>query len=282
MLEKFYEPILTILKTYTINNKESNESIFKTLQNDYKLLEKKILKHKQYNNNNENFGIKYLNETFLFIPFDDLDSNYKLYVIIKKKIDNECILLFVKKDTKTAYINVLTSYENKISHMIITNNGIHMFKIALLLLGKYKKSLNIKKIIVTDNNFIYSLPTKHNIKLSELYILSNGETFYSKLGFKQLNNNEQNKNKEILENLKVKDSYLLYYIKKYNEKNEIKELLDLVNKNNDENFIKFFNKISKKKNFEKNCEVLNYIIPKIFLKLKLYSQFNQQYYHDFT
>jgi uncharacterized protein YihD (DUF1040 family) len=74
----------------------------------------------------------------------------------------------------------------------------------------------------------------------------------------------------------------LYYIKKYNEKNEIKELLELVNKNNDENFIKFFNKISKKKNFEKNCEVLNYIIPKIFLKLKLYSQFNQQYYHDFT
>jgi hypothetical protein len=281
MLEKFYEPILTILKTYTINNKENNESILKTLQNDYKLLEKKILKHKQHHNS-ENFGIKYLNETFLFIPFDDLDSNYKLYVIIKKKLDNECILLFVKKDTKTAYINVLTSYENKISHMIITNNGIHMFKITLLLLGKYKKSLNIKKIIVTDNNFMYSLQTKHNIKLSELYILNSGETFYSKLGFKILNSNQQNKNKEILENLKVKDSYLLYYLKKYNEKYEIKELIDLTNKNNDENFIKFFNKISNKKNFEKNCEVLNFIIPKIFFKLKLYPQFNQQYYHDFN
>ena len=44
----------------------------------------------------------------------------------------------------------------------------------------------------------------------------------------------------------------------------------------------FFNKIANKKKFENNCEVLNYIIPKLFVKLNLYSLFNQQYYYDFN
>jgi hypothetical protein len=280
MLNKFYDAILTILKTYTLNKHEDNENVMKTLQNDYKLLEKKILKHKQQDKL-DNFGIKYLNETYLFIPFDDLDSNYKLYVIMKKKSDNECIMMCVKKDTKTAYINVLTSYSNKISHMIITNMGIHMFKIVLLLLEKYKKSLNIKKLIVNDTNYIYSLETKHNIKLSDLYLLNSGETFYTKLGFRSNDNTNGTKNKKILEKLKVKDSYLLYYLKKYNRTDDINEILELVEKNLDEDFTKFFLKLSNKKNFEKNAKILDFVIPKLFVKLKLVSQFNQQYYYDF-
>ena len=281
MLEKFYDAILTILKTYTLNKHEENEIIIKTLQNDYKLLEKKILKHKQQQTKTENFGIKYLNETYLFIPFDDLDSNYKLYVIIKKKSEEECILLIVKKDTKTAYINVLTSYSNKISHMIITNTGIHMFKIVLLLLEKYKKSLNIKKLIVNDTSYIYSIETKHNIKLSDLYILNSGETFYKKIGFKSIENMNEQKNKKIIEKLKVKDSYLLYYLKKYNKENDIKEIIENTEKHNEDDFIKFFSKLSNKKNFINNSKLLNYVIPKLFIKLKLTSQFNQQYYYDF-
>jgi hypothetical protein len=281
MLEKFYDAILMILKTYTLNKHEDNDITIKTLQHDYKLLEDKILKHK-HNKKIENFGIKYLQETYLFIPFDSLDSNYKLYVIIKKKSDNECILLVVKKDTKTAYINVLTSYSNKISHMIITNSGLHMFKIMLLLLQKYKKSLNIKKIIVNDINYIYSVETKHNIKLSNLYILNSGETFYSNMGFKTLENINGIKNKKIMDNLKVKDSYLLYYLIKYNKENDISELIEYTKKHSNDDFITFFSKLSNKKNFEKNSKILNYVIPKLFIKLNLTSQFNQQYYYDFV
>ena len=45
--------------------------------------------------------------------------------------------------------------------------------------------------------------------------------------------------------------------------------------------MKFFSKLANKKNFENNSKLLNYIIPKLFVKLKLISQFNQQYYYDF-
>ena len=282
MLEKFYDAILTILKTYTLNNnQDDNEAVKKTLQNDYKILEKKILKHKQ-TKSGESFAIKYLDETYLFISFDDLDSNYKLYVIINKKLDNDCIIYCVKKDTKTAYANILTSYSDKISHMIITSNGIHMFKISLMLLEKYKKSLNIRKIMVTDRNFVYSEKTKHNIKLSDLFILRYGDTFYSKLGFNLVDNTVNLKNKKILEKLKVKDSELIDLLKKYNESKNVNEILKMVERNNDEYFIKLFNKISNRKNFEENEELINYLIPKLLVKLKLVSEFNQQYYYDFV
>ena len=111
--------------------------------------------------------------------------------------------------------------------------------------------------------------------------MNRSETFYSKLGFVSNDNTNGIKNKKILEKLKVKDSYLLYYLKKYNRTENIDKILELVEKNLDEEFIKFFYKLSNKKNFDKNAKILDFIIPKLFVKLKLVSQFNQQYYYDF-
>jgi hypothetical protein len=82
--------------------------------------------------------------------------------------------------------------------------------------------------------------------LADLYTLKHGFTFYAKFGFTPFNDDpvlistkklikKFNKNKEIINNLIVEDSKLLYYLEKFQTKAkyDIDKIINYIKKNQD-------------------------------------------------
>ena len=82
-----------------------------------------------------------------------------------------------------------------------------------------------------------------------------------------------------IQNLLVKDSHLLQYLNKYSNKYniDISELINYAEKNKDNKLSEIIKIISSRDNFDTYCHLLEYIIPKLFEKNKLYSFYNQQF-----
>ena len=78
--------------------------------------------------------------------------------------------------------------------------------------------------------------------MADLYTLKHGFTFYAKFGFTPFNDDpvlistkKFNKNKEIINNLIVEDSKLLYYLEKFQTKAkyDIDKIINYIKKNQD-------------------------------------------------
>ena len=164
------------------------------------------------------------------------------------------------------------------------------------MLKKYKKKLDINRIELTDNSFLYcnaknpdcqssthlirvfskkNSNKSRNLYLSDLSFLQHNNTFYGRYGFlpiNKLNYKKFAKNIDIINNTKTKDIILNKIITKDIKKLVNAELLKIImkyhEKYSEKNMTIWFNKISKIL-LKTNCEIFDYFIDKIFDYLHL-------------
>ena len=193
------------------------------------------------------------------------------------KSNSDCVALTIDSHKKIIH---LTSFgKNKGCFKEETNIGSNLLRITLKMIEKYKDKLGVNKIVLADNS-IYHCKTGENIDFDKMNILLSGKTWYEKYDFKPYNKNyklsDENyniskKNIEIMNNIKVSDINMEYYLKKINKKypNEftLDIIEDLINKNN---LIKdFLAELFEKESFNLTCKYLYVIYEKLFSALKL-------------
>jgi hypothetical protein len=289
MIDKFKELITKIIIKELLENYRICKTTSQTKQNykNYASLEKILMK-----GDSEQLIINYENENYIFDVLDDSDTNVKIYVLQSKDSDSDCIMISINKISGIASINNLLSDGLICSEKIITNIGALLFELTIKLIKKYKDKFNIQKILLSDHSSLYCNQIRKIISLADLHTLKHGITFYGKFGFtpydsdnsynvdsnKKLNK-KFNKNKEIIKNLKVKDSKLLYYLEKFQNKGkyDINKIINYVKDNQDELLSEVITVLSSKENFNMMCEVLNYIIPKLFNANRLTSFHNKSF-----
>jgi hypothetical protein len=286
MNNKFNKLLKDILVNSTIHSYKKNyirQNIIelKNSLKNFNLINKKLI-----GGENKILSINYLDEEYIFECFDDSDSEIKMYVLYSKNNEMECVVLSINKINNEASIYNLSTDGLKCSNTLITNIGTHLIKIVISLLKKYKNIFNINKLLVTDHSFLYCKKIKNNISLSDLQILKSGNTFYGKIGFIPVNKkliNKYNKNIEIINKLTVTQSNIINYLIKFQNKYEdidIGSIIKSAHKYKDEKFIFFIKKLSTKDKFDNNCQLLNYIINKLFNYLQLTSFYNQQFIYQ--
>jgi hypothetical protein len=275
MIDKLKKRIRQILLNNTIHKYKTNQTrtdVLKNLKN-FGLLEK------QLNGGGKDLTIEYNNEKFIFIKLDDSQTTIVSYILGALNTEAECVIISIDKELRTASIDNLSTNNLQCTKQKITYIGTFLVELTIKLIKKYKDKFNIQKIILSDHSSLYCNQIRKIISLADLYTLKHGITFYGKFGFtpydsdnsynvdsnKKLNK-KFNKNKEIIKNLKVKDSKLLYYLEKFQNKGkyDINKIINYVKDNQDELLSKVITVLSSKENFNMMCEVLNYIIPKLF------------------
>lgn len=238
----------------------------------------KLLKiYKNYNNFysiGKQFGGYSIEYNNMKIKFEKaVDDNLTTVYLSSLDKNNNCILILIYKDDKTAIIQGITS--EKCFKNPEFNNGKYLLTITIKFLKKYKDKFNINRIELTDNSFINCNHEGIKIWLADLSLLQYGDTFYGRFGFipnKKIDYNNLNDNKKLLEKLLTKNINLKEFVNINYELN--KNLLKILYLSYDEFknklFIEWFNYISKKL-MKKNCEFFEYFISNILKKLKLTS-----------
>ena len=286
---KFYDTIRKILLNNTLGNYKINKTIKDTNLNlkTFSILENKLI------GGSKEYSIEYLDEKYIFHELDDKYSSVKSLILLAKDNDNNCVVLTIDKSSNIASIDNLTSTNLKCSTTLINEVGKHLVKITLSLIKKYNYKFNIKRILLTDNSFIFCESIKKNINLADLQVLKSGQTFYGSLGFRPYNDDiEMNKklerkyknNIKIIDELKVIDSkiisYFNKYIKKYGSNIDLEELIKFTKENQNIKLKEFIKIISTRELFNTFCNLFDYIVPKIMGKNKLTSFNKQLFYLD--
>jgi hypothetical protein len=96
--------------------------------------------------------------------------------------EDECVIVIISKDG-IAEIHGIGNYKNCV-RFTNQNIGSHLLKITIKMLKKYKNKFGIKMITLTDNSI--KKCNKTQIKLSTMLILTNGNTWYGKYGFRPI------------------------------------------------------------------------------------------------
>ena len=220
------------------------------------------------------YNVMYMNSNIKFNKIIDEDRLIIYLSTINK--DDNCIMIIIDKDSKTAYIEGITN--NKYNNCFTTpelNNGKVIMEITIKMLKKYQNKLNINNIMLKDNSFI-QCSDKVKIWLANLSFLQYNDTFYGRFGFRPLDDDINTKyfeNQEILKKSIVKSIDIENIIKKY--KNNLNDLLkDKIiknyNKYNDCNIVDWFNKFSPKY-MNSDCIFFNHILDSIYKDLRLNS-----------
>lgn len=209
----------------------------------------------------QNYTIKYNNEIFTFE--NNFPNNYVLYSTDEL---NDCINITI--DNKIANINNINSESFLCGETIITNQGSHLLKLTIKFLKKYKKTLNINCISLSDNSRKYCQDSEPILLHQFLFFLTS-ETWYTKYGFKYKKEYEQFLiNKKIINKIKIKHlkwNNIIDILIKNNVKSKYIEIF----KNVDENtlLIDFLSLFFNKQKYNKRCYIFNLIINDIVIRL---------------
>ena len=109
-------------------------------------------------------------------------------------------------------------------------------------------------------------------------MIISGDTFYGKHGFVPIDKDDKKRyNKTKLKLVEITlhdfnfDKYLDRFFNKNNKiitKNSVEKIKDNIKKNNDMKIGKLFEILSNKETFNENCVLINYLMNKIFEKIK--------------
>lgn len=160
--------------------------------------------------------VEYNNFKYIFEK-SIIDDNH--YVLTSKNND-DCVSIIISKNGY-AEIHDIGNYRSCLQD---TNEhiGLHLLKLTIKMLKKYKDTFKIKMVTLTDNSI--KSCSSDSIYLSHMLVLLTGDTWYGKYGFRPINYNNNNykideisnekyeKNKVIINKLKITDINLLKYI----------------------------------------------------------------------
>lgn len=179
-----------------------------------------------------NLSVKYNNNTYIFEK-SIVDENH--YILISKNND-ECVSVVISKDGFAEIHEI----ENNSSCLQDTNQnvGSFLFVVTIKMLIKYKNEFNIKMLILSDNRL--KKCGEHNIILSQMLTLLTDDTWYIKYGFRpiiyenntykidEIANKKYEKNKMIMNKIKIRDVYLIKYINETNNDKIIKATIQII------------------------------------------------------
>lgn len=221
------------------------------------------------NNQKGGYNIIYKNNKIIFDEEYENDIMILSFKSINKKSD--CIVLLYDKKEKIINIERLDLTNKCINNY---NSGKDLMNIIIKVIYKYKKTLGLKEIYLSDHSYI--LCDGIYIWLSNLSLLQYGKTFYGRYGFVPVNEDDKMKlNKNIIRLNKTRIKYIKNILIKLNLSNYLTNYLKT---NNNENFMDFMKYISRRLFDEKKCKILNKLIDECFFKLKLFQMNNKQYY----
>lgn len=217
------------------------------------------------------------------------EDNYS--IIYSFNNNSDCLLLDIDKEQKDIVTIVGISadygcYDNNNKNMKgsdLLDLAIHFIETKKKFKTKDNQILEIKKIQLTDNSHVNCENKK--IKLSNLYTLCNGYTWYMKRGFLPIDINGSNDkettrlikkmthNYNIINTLTIEDSKIIDFILKIPKTNEnISTINNILNfsKNNKKKLLKnLFGEI--KNNFSKYCSIIDDLTEDFYEQIGLKS-----------
>ena len=170
-----------ILKKNNINTSFTNNIII-TNNEFYK---KFISRRENQIGGQKTINFIYHNKTYDIDHYDETDRHtYELTP--KTKNGQSCFIIIIPKNEKTkyAYLENISSYEDCLHVGHLRNGrGSHLLKVVLAFIDSIKTKYELKYIQLQDNSN-YLCKDKGKIELSSLYMLTQGNTWYGKYGFK--------------------------------------------------------------------------------------------------
>jgi hypothetical protein len=233
------------------------------------------------------------------IFFKTVDEYNTIYSIKELNNDEEmdCVLILIEKNLNHAVINNISNYKTCIGKNKNFLSGSNLLDISIDFIKSLKPRYNLKKILLTDNSNKPCVSGK-KIKLSKLYILTHGHTWYGSRGFvpydKRADNfnynkdliNKYEKNLYLFKNIKIKDvskkfiSYLDNYklITKQKDKflDFYKDIIKVIRNNPDLLFgylLKYF-----LRNYDFTCAIFETFYEKLFTDLGYSDFYNVSFY----
>jgi hypothetical protein len=215
--------------------------------------------------------------------FEESNINANHYILYSKEDDN-CVIVIISKKDNTAEIHGIGNYKTCL-YESNQNVGSILLKLTIKMLKKYKNKFNIKMIILADNSLKQC--GKNNIKLSLMLTLITGDTWYGKYGFRPIdyqndeyiidkfNTELYEKNKKIINKLKISDIDLLKFIKLTNNKGLIKATNKILELNPDmlvKDYLR--NMLS---NYDKTCENFIKFYEYLFNEIMMFDPCYWQY-----
>jgi hypothetical protein len=268
--------------------KYTNENVY-FLENFrfVKIMDMEINLKKKYQTGGAKF--KFSNFNVTLIGTEDKDS-----IIYSFNNEENCLLIDINKKLKdTAVITGISAdygcYDDNKKKM----KGSDLLDLAIYFIQSRKKFktcsnqiLEIKKIQLTDNSHITCNGEK--VKLSNLYTLLNGTTWYMSRGFVPIDTchndsvflmNLMYKNKNIINNLTIEKSdiynHLLKIPKTEKNKEPINYLLNYAKNNKNKLLTEIFKEI--KKDFNKYCSIMIYLTINFYYDIGLHSFYNHTF-----
>jgi hypothetical protein len=227
--------------------------------------------------------------------FDEMTDKYGTFIRLHNKSNTqECILIIIDKKTKLTHIQTLSYFPDCITDNITQGGlGTLLLKTTLSFLKTNKNKYNIKRVTLKDNSYkmCYS---GNNISLSKMYVMMNGDTWYGKYGFRpydSINNKPDElkttfylKNKQIMQNIKIKDVSNLYDIIKKSYNKELHKGINLnvikktIKENPNEKLTKFIKSFLTF--YDKTCSLFEKFYNEIYIQIKLYDFHGSSFYVD--
>jgi len=230
--------------------------------------------------------MKYKDDIFNF----DVNKDNTFFYLRTLSGHNDCITLGVDKINKTVNINNINGDSVEPCFQTVTNKkGTFLLEIAIKFAKKLKNEniIDVNRITLTDHSIKHCIDTKtKKVIFSDLRQIISGDTFYGKHRFIPIDEeNKENykKNKKKLSKLFLKDVKLEEYINEYNSdgkkmtQKSFETMISFVKKNQHMKISQYFDILSDVDSFESNCDLINYLIKRIYRKFKLESMFDVTY-----
>lgn len=241
--------------------------------------------------------IKYIynGDNFIFYEYHDLTHNFSIY----RKNDtqkSDCIIIMID-DEGIANIQNIHYYPDCLyTGLKYPGGGTILLRMAIQFIKDIKKKYKIKKIQLTDNSSLSCTKITTDIDLPSLYILTKGDTWYGKHGFKPYDS-KKNKldidkyaeyvhNQKIVKKTLVKNTNLFKIFNEQIEKNNLREFYKIENINkffkkfNDRCVMDFFKELMSDKRFPYTCDLFVYTYKKVMKDLDMESMYGWNYYLD--
>lgn len=219
----------------------------------------------------EDLTITYKDNEYKYTQIMDED-----YYILYSYDDFDCVSVVIDKENKVGEIHGIGNFKSCLIDSN-TNVGSTLLKITIKMLKKYKDIFEINKIVLTDNSIKKCESNKEDIKLSHMLILLTGDTWYGKYGFRPINvntykyneilNENYDNNKLIINKITIKEANIMKYIKMTKDKNVIKQVEKILEK--DENMLlkDFLQKFLTE--YESTCSHFSLFYDRLYDDLKL-------------
>lgn len=233
-------------------------------------------------------------EFIVFIDREDDDITITLRTHTKNPDD--CAIAAIDLNNRTAIIHGLSHHSECTKPYIPQNSkgGSIILRFLLGFLTKNAKTFNINRLVLEDNAKKNCANCDRDMRLSDLYFLMNGDTWYGKYGFRPYDKNDDvpdlerlvkyKTNQQIIRSAKLKDVPLVELMtetcKKIDTKIDMVELgLKLKTLKN-----KPLSDVIKNlmHNYDHFCCIFVHIINRIYDILGMYRFFGESFYVDIS